>query len=138
NRATIVHGTHVTDDDIAILGEYGQNVCLTPSTERNLGDGLCPIEKLVEKNVGICVGSDSHARIDVVDELRSLEDHERLRTQRRNVLTAPGQRLAPSLLLAGSYVGAQSLYLGVNDGDRVVVPMPIEGRASAGYEAAAV
>ena len=125
---TVVHGTHLDDDDIVLLGQRQAMVCVTPSTERNLGDGLCRIADLVAAGVGVCIGSDSHARIDAVDELRSLEDHERLRTRRRNVLTAPGQRLARALIPAGTAVGARSLGLPVPVGV-VSVPMPVEGVA---------
>ncbi len=127
-RTTVVHGTHLDDDDIVMLAERQTMVCVTPSTERNLGDGLCRIADLVAAGVGICVGSDSHARIDVVDELRSLEDHERLRTRRRNVLTAPGERLARALMPAGTSVGARSLGLARAVG-AVSVAMPVEGVA---------
>lgn len=126
-RTTIVHGTHLDDDDIALLAARKAVVCITPSTERNLGDGLCRISDLVAAGVGICIGTDSHARIDVVDELRSLEDHERLRLMRRNVLTQPGGRLGPALLPAGTVVGRRSLGLEARIG-HVDVAMPIEGR----------
>lgn len=125
---TVVHGTHVDEADIALLARAGATVCITPSTERNLGDGLCPIADLVAAGVPVCVGTDSHARIDVVDELRSLEDHERLRTERRNVLVAPGRRLAQAVLPAGTTAGARALAVDISR-DRVVVDMPIEGRA---------
>lgn len=127
-RSTIVHGTHLDDKDITLLASSGATVCVTPSTERNLGDGLCRIRDLVDAGVPVCVGTDSHARIDVVDELRSLEDHERLRLEKRNVLVKPGERLANALLPAGTRAGARAL--GVDTSlDRVVVAMPVEGRA---------
>jgi len=125
---TIVHGTHLDDDDIITLAERGCVVCVTPSTERNLGDGLCRIKDLADAAVPICVGTDSHARIDVVDELRSLEDHERLRLRRRQVLTPPGGRLAQALIPAGTSVGARSLGLCAPRG-AVSVTMPPEGVA---------
>jgi formimidoylglutamate deiminase len=126
-RTTIVHGTHLRDDDIATIAARNAIVCITPSTERNLGDGLCRIADLAAAGVRLCVGTDSHARIDAVDELRSLEDHERLRLRRRNVLTAPGGRLAQALLPAGTRNGRDSLGLADTLG-HVDVRMPIEGR----------
>jgi len=128
-RTTIVHGTHLDDEDIALLARRGCTVCITPSTERNLGDGLCRIADLAAADVAICVGTDSHARIDVVDELRSLEDHERLRLQRRNVLTSPGGRLGQAVMPAGTANGRRSLGLDAAFG-HVDVAMPIEGRAA--------
>jgi cytosine/adenosine deaminase-related metal-dependent hydrolase len=87
----------------------------------------------------VCIGTDSHARIDVVDELRSLEDHERLRTERRNVLLAEGQRLHHALLPAGTRNGLRSLMLLENEealADRVHVTSSIEGRAGGPHVAA--
>ena len=39
---TVVHATHLTDDDIALLGESRTNVCIAPTTERDLADGIGP------------------------------------------------------------------------------------------------
>jgi formimidoylglutamate deiminase len=135
-KTTLVHATHVGTTEIARIAAAGATVCLTPSTERNLGDGLCPIADLVAAGVPVCVGTDSHARIDVVDELRSLEDHERLRLEKRNVLVPPGGRLAHALIPAGTRAGARALGVDTR-GDRVLVRMPLEGRGdpAAGLDA---
>jgi formimidoylglutamate deiminase len=128
---TLVHATHLDDDDIRLIAASGATVCITPSTERNLGDGLGRLADLHAAGVPLCIGTDSHARIDVADELRSLEDHERLRLQRRNVLVAPGSRLGSALLPAGTRHGRRALGL-VDDGAVVDVEMPLEGRAGGG------
>jgi formimidoylglutamate deiminase len=126
-RTTVVHATHIDDHDIALLASSGATVCLTPSTEANLGDGLCPINSLHTAGVRLTIGSDSHARIDPFAELRRIEEHERLRLEKRTVMTAPGQRLAQALLPIGTLNGWHSLQL-QGDNDRVVCTMPIEGR----------
>ncbi|MBI1947242.1 MAG: formimidoylglutamate deiminase [Deltaproteobacteria bacterium] len=128
-RATLVHATHADADDVRRLAATGAAVCITPSTERNLGDGLGPVAELFAAGVPVCLGSDSHARIDVADELRSLEDHERLRQRRRNVLVPAGGALHQALLPAGTTNGRRALGLDDDAGDRVGVAMPIEGRA---------
>ena len=143
SSSTVVHATHIDAREIARLAASGAGVCICPSTERNLGDGLCPIEDLVRAGVPLSVGSDSHARIDVTDELRSLEDHERLRLERRNVLVQPGKRLAHAILPAGTVGGATAL--GLPSGrmqvgapaDLVAVAVPLEGSgdAAAGLDA---
>ena len=125
-RTTLVHATHLTNDDVTLIAQSKATVCLTPSTERNLGDGLCRTGDLHAAGVPLCVGSDSHARIDLVDELRSLEDHERLRTQKRCVLTRPGQRLAEVLVPAGTTNGARALGIELGSSS-VSVAMPLEG-----------
>jgi len=80
---TVVHATHLTDDDIALLGTTRTNVCITPTTERDLADGIGPARRLAEAGCRITIGSDSHAVIDPFEELRGLEMDERLATQER-------------------------------------------------------
>ncbi|MCC7070958.1 MAG: formimidoylglutamate deiminase [Deltaproteobacteria bacterium] len=130
-RTTLVHATCADADDVRRIAATGTAVCVTPSTERNLGDGLGPFGALFAAGVPVCVGTDSHARIDAADELRSLEEHERLRVRRRNVLVRPGAALHEAVLPAGTSAGRRSLGLVDDAGDRVVVRMPVEGRADA-------
>jgi formiminoglutamate deiminase len=80
---TVVHATHLTDDDIALLGETLTNVCITPTTERDLADGIGPAKRLHDAGCRLTVGSDSHAVIDPFEELRGLEMNERLATRER-------------------------------------------------------
>ncbi len=85
-RLTLVHGTHLTDEELALLEEHRPTVCACPTTERNLGDGFLPALELARRDVPICLGSDSHTNIDLWEEMRLVEYHERLRYERRNVL----------------------------------------------------
>jgi formimidoylglutamate deiminase len=90
-RTTIVHGTHATGEEIDRLAAAGATVCACPTTERNLGDGFLPASELVGADVAVSLGSDSHANIDLWEEMRLVEYHERLRHERRNVLAASAQ-----------------------------------------------
>ena len=45
-RFTAVHATHLTDDDVALLGGAGATCCLCPTTERDLADGVGPARPL--------------------------------------------------------------------------------------------
>lgn len=85
---TVVHATHLTDDDVALLGESRTNVCVTPTTERDLADGIGPARRLHDAGCRLSVGSDSHAVVDPWEELRALEVDERLATRRRGHWTA--------------------------------------------------
>ena len=85
---TVVHATHLTDDDIELLGTTGTNVCVTPTTERDLADGIGPAARLAQAGCRITLGSDSHAVIDPFEEMRGLEMDERLATQERGHWTA--------------------------------------------------
>ena len=80
---TVVHATHLTDDDIALLGGTGTNVCVTPTTERDLADGIGPARRLADAGCRLSIGSDSHAVVDPFEELRGLEMDERLSTRER-------------------------------------------------------
>jgi formiminoglutamate deiminase len=84
---TAVHGTHLTDSDRSLLGDARATVCVCPSTERDLADGIGEVPALIEAGSRISIGSDSNAVIDGFDETRSLELNERLRTGRRGHVT---------------------------------------------------
>ena len=80
---TAVHATHLTDGDVKLLGDSGTGVCLCPTTERDLADGLGPAGRLAGAGVPLSLGSDSHAVIDPFEEIRGLEMHERLASMSR-------------------------------------------------------
>ena len=71
-RTTIIHATHADDHELDLLAASGARVCICPTTEANLGDGFAPLERLRERGIGICIGSDSNVRIDPLEELREI------------------------------------------------------------------
>jgi formimidoylglutamate deiminase len=104
-RTTIVHATHAHDRELDLLGDAGARICVCPTTEANLGDGYVPISRILDRDIPLCIGSDSNARIDPLEELRELEGIARRESGRRNVI-AP-----TSLLGVGAREGAASLGL---------------------------
>jgi formiminoglutamate deiminase len=80
---TAVHATHLTDDDRTELGDSRTRVCLCPTTERDLADGIGPARALADAGSPVCLGSDSHAVIDLFEEARAMELDERLRDEHR-------------------------------------------------------
>jgi formiminoglutamate deiminase len=88
---TAVHATHVTSEDRSLLGESESTVCVCPTTERDLADGVGDSRALLDGGVGLSLGSDSNAVIDAFDEARSLEHHERLTTRQRGRFTVQEQ-----------------------------------------------
>ena len=114
-RTTVVHATHADDHELDLLAEAGARICVCPTTEANLGDGFAPVERIRERGIGICIGSDSNVRIDPLEELRELEGIARRSSGRRNVLT-------PSTLLCfGADEGAAAL--GLDDWPEVEVDL---------------
>ncbi len=100
---TAVHATHLTDEDVRLLGDSRTNVCFCPTTERDLADGIGPARRLHEAGATLTLGSDSHAVIDLFEEMRAVEMHERLASQRR------GHWRASELLVAATRDGHRSL-----------------------------
>lgn len=100
---TAVHATHLAGTDFGQLGSASCTVCLCPTTERDLADGIGSALALRNEGVRLAVGSDSQAVIDLFVEARGIELHERLATQLR------GSHNAPSLLTAACANGQQSL-----------------------------
>ena len=115
-RMTAVHGVHLSERDVALLASSGASVCACPTTEANLGDGVVPADQLLAAGVSISLGSDSQARIDLLEEARLLEGDLRLLRQRRAVLAAHDGRqtgLGEYLLGCATTGGARSLGLDV-------------------------
>ena len=85
-RFTAVHAIHVTPKAIAAIARAGALVCACPTTERNLGDGVVPVDSYFEAGVRVSLGSDSQIQIDLLEDARELEYHLRLQKTARNVL----------------------------------------------------
>jgi formimidoylglutamate deiminase len=85
-RFTAVHAIHITAKAIPSLARTGAIVCACPTTERNLGDGVVPANEYFKQGVAICLGTDSHAQIDLLEDARELEYHLRLQKLERAVL----------------------------------------------------
>ena len=84
-NTTLVHATHVSGEDISLVGEAGATCCLCPTTERDLADGIGPSEALAAAGARLCVGSDSHAVIDLFEETRAVELGQRVTKLDRGV-----------------------------------------------------
>jgi formiminoglutamate deiminase len=102
-RTTAVHATHLTGEDVARLGATGTTACLCPTTERDLADGVGPARALADAGSPLCLGSDSHAVIDLFEEARAVELDERLATERR------GHHRPSDLLAAATASGMAAL-----------------------------
>jgi formimidoylglutamate deiminase len=109
---TVVHATHANATEIALLARYGCRVCVCPTTEGDLGDGIAPYAELLAADVPLCIGSDSNTRLDPIEELRWAEYSARMRYQRRRVLI-PDELASPGPLLLeyGTRLGAAALGL---------------------------
>ena len=112
---TAVHATHLTTSDIATLGRTRTSSCFCPTTERDLADGIGPALELLGAGSPLCLGSDQHAVIDLIEEARALEMHERLISHER------GRKQPPELVTALTDNGHRAL--GWDDAGRIEVGM---------------
>ncbi|HXH96547.1 MAG TPA: amidohydrolase family protein [Gaiellaceae bacterium] len=104
-RTTVVHATHANGGELDLLGDAHARICACPTTEANLGDGFLPVERVLHRRIGLCIGSDSNVRIDPFEELRELDGIARRQSGRRDVFTVD------SLLAIGADEGAAALDL---------------------------
>lgn len=100
---TLIHCTHLTEADIDLVGRSGSMVCYCATTERDLADGIGPARDLHESGAALCVGTDSHAVIDVFEEARGIELHTRLDSGRR------GSFSPEELMRTATTAGSRSL-----------------------------
>ena len=120
-RFTAVHAIHVTPKAIAALARAGAFVCACPTTERNLGDGVVPVDAYFDGGVRIALGTDSQIQIDLLEDARELEYHLRLQKMERNVL-AP--ELARKLFDCATVSGAMSI--GLHGGGKIEAGSPAD------------
>jgi formiminoglutamate deiminase len=100
---TAVHATHLAESDLPLLGDGECGVCLCPTTERDLADGVGPARRLAEAGARLSLGTDSHALIDLFEEARAVELDERLETGVR------GGHSAAELLRAATAEGCAAI-----------------------------
>lgn len=80
---TAVHATHLTAGDVARLGGSGTGVCLCPTTEADLADGIGPADALAVAGSPLSLGSDGQSVIDPFAEAQAVESSMRLASENR-------------------------------------------------------
>ena len=108
-RWQLVHATHSVRAEVDAVARSGAGVVICPSTEANLGDGLCDLRGWLGAGVALAIGSDSHVTRCWREELRWLDYGQRLLLRQRNVAAAPqagvastAQRLFERALAGGA------------------------------------
>jgi formimidoylglutamate deiminase len=112
-RFTGVHVIHVTAKAVRMLADARAMVCACPTTERNLGDGIVPVDEFFKHGVSVSLGTDSHVEIDLLEDARELEYHLRLQKMERMALASVDDEghsaLAARLFHCATINGAQSI-----------------------------
>lgn len=105
-RWTLVHATHLTQEEARGIASSGATVAICPTTEANLGDGLFPLRDYLQAGGRWGIGSDSHVSVSPVEELRWLEYGQRLVTRHRNIAVTAASPSVGETLLCGVRVSA--------------------------------
>jgi len=125
---TAVHAIHVTPKAIGAIARAGALVCACPTTERNLGDGVVPVDAYFNAGVLVALGTDSQIQIDLLEDARELEYHLRLQQTARNVLAPQDETsssaLAQRLFNCATINGAKSI--GFNGGGKLEPGAPAD------------
>ncbi|MGB0122902.1 MAG: formimidoylglutamate deiminase [Silvibacterium sp.] len=107
---TAVHAIHITPAEINMLAGAEATICSCPTTERNLGDGIFPADRVMAAGIRIALGSDSQAQIDPLEDARQLDYHLRLQQQERAILDQiAATPLAKNLFECATIHGGRSL-----------------------------
>jgi formimidoylglutamate deiminase len=112
-RFTGVHSIHISPKAVRMIADARALVCACPTTERNLGDGIVPVDAFFKQGVRVALGSDSHVEIDLLEDARELEYHLRLQKMERAVLDPVSDdgrsTLAARLFNCATISGAESI-----------------------------
>jgi len=107
-----VHATHLSGDDIALLGAAGATVVICPATEADLADGLPAAGALRDAGVRLALGGDQHVLTDPLGAARGLEWGERLATGRRGTFS-PAQLVEAATVAGHRAIGSPAGRLAV-------------------------
>jgi len=106
----LIHATHTTPAELEGIAGHGATVCVSITTEANLGDGFFATQRFLRADGHLCIGSDSQATVSPAEELRWLEYQQRLKRKRRGVLaTSSDSHVGTRLWRDTALHGAQAL-----------------------------
>ena len=119
---SLIHATHLNDNEINLIAKSGAIAGLCPMTEANLGDGVLPLPEYFRQNGKIAIGSDSHIVINPFQELQILEYSQRLQLRQRVVSSNSKTSHVGTFLwnnaVSGSKLSGQFCGNGFNVGDK--------------------
>lgn len=108
-RWTVIHATHMSEEEIVRLAACGAVAGLCPVTEASLGDGIFEGVDYLEAGGRIGIGTDSNIRISLAEELSTLEYGQRLRDRARCRLALRPGSTGRQIFDAAATGGAQAL-----------------------------
>eukprot|EP01087_Luapelamoeba_hula_P005692 TRINITY_DN1574_c0_g1_i4.p1 TRINITY_DN1574_c0_g1~~TRINITY_DN1574_c0_g1_i4.p1 ORF type:complete len:467 (+),score=61.74 TRINITY_DN1574_c0_g1_i4:1479-2879(+) len=86
-----VHMTQLTDEEIQLCAKQGVHVVHCPESNMKLASGMCPVARLLDAGVNVCIGTDSAASnddLDMMSELRTASLLDKLQARDTEVVPA--------------------------------------------------
>jgi len=108
-----VHMTQLEDQEIAALAAAGASVVHCPESNLKLASGFCPVAKLLDAGVNVCLGTDGAASnndLDMIGEMRTAA------LLAKGVAGRPDALGAEQALAMATINGARALGLGEQTG----------------------
>lgn len=98
SQTLLVHGVHLSEEELALVATSGSHLCLCPGSNRFLGVGRAPLAAMLEAGILPALGTDSlasNASLDLWREMALLaEDHPRVKPERILGMATLGGALA--------------------------------------------
>jgi formimidoylglutamate deiminase len=107
-RWCLIHCTQMTDAETRALAVTGAVAGLCPLTEASLGDGIFNGKTYLGAGGRFGFGSDSNIQISLFEELKALENSQRLATRARAVLASNTKSTGRVLFGGAAACGAQA------------------------------
>ena len=73
NPTTAAHCVYADDNDLALFSQYGVTVAANPTSNLKLASGVAPLQKMLDRNINLAIGTDSAAsnnNLDMVEEMK--------------------------------------------------------------------
>ncbi|MCX6953180.1 MAG: amidohydrolase family protein [Verrucomicrobia bacterium] len=105
-RFTALHGTHLSDDDLRVLGAARVTLCACPAAELAAGEGALPLAKALAAGLSLALGTDNQQQTNLLADARLLEFQLRGERARPAALAAD---LAVPFFAAATVTGARAL-----------------------------
>ncbi|MFQ3295824.1 MAG: 5-methylthioadenosine/S-adenosylhomocysteine deaminase [Halobacteriales archaeon] len=70
----LAHGTHLNDEEIALLADRDVTVAHNPAANAKLASGIAPVQKMLDAGVRVALGTDGPASNNVLDLVQAMRD----------------------------------------------------------------
>lgn len=68
----LAHCVKLSDRDIALIQKYNSNVVTNPASNAKLGNGFAPVAEMIDRDINVCLGTDSVASNNTLNMFREM------------------------------------------------------------------